>query len=551
MHDLNLLDKESSMAIQPNKIIIPLKSHQKTSLHSMLKKERDFTISINIYDNKVYRVVTNIGINGDNVGSGKTLEMLSLIASSRTVKDYRDVIGDEIMFKNIVYNKKNIDEKKIDSNLIVVPHDLFHQWSRSIKRDTTLKALYVSNIKDVELFNINSLDYDLVLCNANKYNDIARLSEDYKWNRLIFDEADTINIPNNMKISANFLWFITTTYNRIKYHRNNGFIKGLFNNLRKTLGYSLYNLIIGSSVVKNSDEHVKLSFKLPDPKNKFIKCQTPINIKIVHDCVPRIVLQMLNAGNIKGAINSLKCRVDTDESIVKVYTKSLREQIIHSTSETEIVKLKKRLKILKNRMLSLDYCPICMDKVKRPAALLGCCKHKFCMDCLVKSLSRKNRCPLCRKNITPESDISIMDYTLDKIEHNTQEYSKIDTLISIIQNKKKGKFLIFSSYYDSFYSIVDRLKIEKISYAKLAGNGHYISKTIERYIKGEISVLLLNARHYGSGLNLQMATDMVIYHKLDRETEQQVIGRAQRVGRDSYHSGGLTINHLYYDHEAL
>ena len=36
MPDLDLLDKDSPMAIQPEKIVIPLKSHQKASLNSML-----------------------------------------------------------------------------------------------------------------------------------------------------------------------------------------------------------------------------------------------------------------------------------------------------------------------------------------------------------------------------------------------------------------------------------------------------------------------------------------------------------------------------------
>ena len=61
--------------------------------------------------------------------------------------------------------------------------------------------------------------------------------------------------------------------------------------------------------------------------------------------------------------------------------------------------------------------------------------------------------------------------------------------------------------------------------------GRHFNKIIERFTKGEIRVLMLNATNYGSGLNLQMATDIIIYHEMNKELETQIIGRAQRIGR--------------------
>jgi ERCC4-related helicase len=72
---------------------------------------------------------------------------------------------------------------------------------------------------------------------------------------------------------------------------------------------------------------------------------------------------------------------------------------------------------------------------------------------------------------------------------------------------------------------------QNITYSKVMGSGPVVNKTIERFKTGEIKVLMLNASNYGSGLNLQMATDVIIYHQLSLELEVQVIGRAQRIGR--------------------
>ena len=58
---------------------------------------------------------------------------------------------------------------------------------------------------------------------------------------------------------------------------------------------------------------------------------------------------------------------------------------------------------------------------------------------------------------------------------------------------------------------------------------------------------MLNAKHYGSGLNLQMTTNIVIYHKMTPELENQVIGRGQRVGRTC----SLQITHLCYKNEFV
>ena len=48
-------------------------------------------------------------------------------------------------------------------------------------------------------------------------------------------------------------------------------------------------------------------------------------------------------------------------------------------------------------------------------------------------------------------------------------------------------------------------------------------QTIENFKNGEITVLMLNAKFYGAGMNLQMATDIVIYHRFSKEMEEQII----------------------------
>jgi SNF2 family DNA or RNA helicase len=55
----------------------------------------------------------------------------------------------------------------------------------------------------------------------------------------------------------------------------------------------------------------------------------------------------------------------------------------------------------------------------------------------------------------------------------------------------------------------------------------------------------MNTQHFGSGLNLENTTDMILFHKFDTESEKQVIGRAQRYGRNE----PLNVHYLLYENE--
>ena len=58
-------------------------------------------------------------------------------------------------------------------------------------------------------------------------------------------------------------------------------------------------------------------------------------------------------------------------------------------------------------------------------------------------------------------------------------------------------------------------------------------------------MILANSLNFGSGLNLENTTDIIIYHKMDKDLESQVIGRAQRPGRTT----SINIYKLNYENE--
>ena len=104
---------------------------------------------------------------------------------------------------------------------------------------------------------------------------------------------------------------------------------------------------------------------------------------------------------------------------------------------------------------------------------------------------------------------------------------------------------MFSCYENTNDNIANILKNEKITFSKLSGSCGSVTNIIHKFNNGDINVLLLNAQYYGSGLNLQMASDIIIYHEMTIELETQIIGRAQRIGRTE----PLNVYYLLHDDE--
>ncbi len=122
-------------------------------------------------------------------------------------------------------------------------------------------------------------------------------------------------------------------------------------------------------------------------------------------------------------------------------------------------------------------------------------------------------------------------------------------ILKKLWEKKNKKLLVFSKYDGSFKQIKDFLNDEGVNFSELKGSSNTISKTIKKYKSiGEsdsLDVILLNAKFFGCGLNLENTTDIFIYHNMGDCLTNQVIGRAQRPGRTSK----LNVTKFCYENE--
>ena len=118
------------------------------------------------------------------------------------------------------------------------------------------------------------------------------------------------------------------------------------------------------------------------------------------------------------------------------------------------------------------------------------------------------------------------------------------------------RVLVFTKEKETIAAIARLLDTRKVPYKILRGNARRISEIARAFQRGEPledekiapRVLVIEAERYCASLNLQAATDLVMYHKItDPAIEAQLGGRIQRIGRE--HSA--RIHYLLYENENV
>lgn len=596
VYDLEL-NETNIQAEQPENILVKLKPHQLTSLNKAIDMENNGNINYKVKNHSYFNEVnigsnelteinigTNVGILADKVGYGKTLIALSIIANNPLNNIYINPNFNKTFNNDKTYGYLNISIKNnlikkerdvINSTLVIVPRGpVFVQWEETIKTKTSLKLLSINNLTFIKqklpLYTGNNKDeifdffedYDIILI---KNTTLITLIKSYynfeiinSWKRVMVDEAHEIisKIPSH--INYHYLWLISGTYIDLfkKNNSNTCYIDGI----KRLFDTFSINLLL----VKNDLKFIQNSFHIPEPIEKTYLCKLPTDYLIAKKYLNSAILEKINANDFAGAIKDLGGKNETEDNIIELVSKEIKKDLKNKEREREYIndldmneddkenKLKKidgdieniknKLNDLMERMKSLSTknCLICMDNLRNPIMLE--CTHIYCGSCIMKWISTNNNCPYCRKKI-PSYD-NLIAIVNEKKKNPEIIMSKEDTFISIIKNKPDGKYLVFTKNDNGFEIIKNKMIENDIKFEFLKGNTLHMMNVLDKFKKGEIKIILLNTQYAGSGIDINYATDVIIYHSMGIE-KKQAIGRAQRVGRTEQ----LYIHNLAYEHE--
>jgi SNF2 family DNA or RNA helicase len=343
-------------------------------------------------------------------------------------------------------------------------------------------------------------------------------------------------------------------------------------------------------ILRNSDEWINTSLMRPVIVHDTIMCLPPANLQLLKDFISPAAMEALHAGDMAGAMTVLGLKAASHESLVDRVSASLRGELLQAEkilafkrdmeysspaakeegikrAEAKVARLREQLEALEARVAaaSTAICPICYD-TQRTATLTPCCRQGFCLSCLCECIATKPACPLCRVPIRSVSELMVIGEAEAEGEAEGEAGEgeageagagkvggKLQTkgaallrLLSAAAENPEQRFLVFSAHEASFKGLRELLSARGIRCELLSGTAARVERLRKSFRDGEVRVLCMNARHVGAGINLEAATHVVLYHRMNAELEKQVIGRAVRFER----AAELRVIHLVHDSET-
>lgn len=557
---------------------ITLRPHQKASLDKCIEfEQREFHA---VSDS--HRIHSQIGIMGDKPGSGKSFVISGLCGGASIPPLVRhDVVVHSEGNLMSTYDLSRKGYIAVATNVLVVPPNLVNQWESHLKMHTDpmkLKWHTIARKKQFDSF-VEHVDaegrmiigrHDLVMVTTTFYERLTWLLQETHVvvRRIIFDEADGMFGLPDCTPRYNFCWFVTASYRNLTHdsyppvvRRQTG--KGLIHKIFVDLRNRLSTRKLQTLVVRNRDSFVDASFLLPPVVNRVLNCPAIEN-------VDRHIMEYLRAGDIEGALSYIKVdnigsQREVTQRLVSRYEERMRviEHIEEKKEREELDSLRCRVSAIQSRIgKDPSTCAICYDTIPDHIirAVTSCCTQMYCFHCISRWIATSHACPLCKQDCSSSSALMIIKDDHDKTPVKRRNSTKLHNFQDAIRamslgeggtddNKRHSKVLVCcdNDTTTSMEKISSVLCALNIRFGVLKGTANSIQKELDDFnaSRGCSHVLLMDSVHYGAGLNLHNATDVILFHRSENELERQVIGRAQRPGREE----ALRVTYILYENE--
>lgn len=533
---------------QPENVTTELFTHQRVGIYDM-----------ELYEKQGYRelpdgsiITGRVGVQASRLGSGKTLMMIGLLARDKMPWDIKEYFIDKectggnnvssiLMFTPMKYQKRRC-------NVIVASPSVINHWRNEVSNRTKLSWAYIGSKNHIE--NVLVDNFDVVLVNKNFYNDFAKAYNGYAFKRVIFDEPDALNIPNMTSIKAGFMWMVSGTAELLDTIRNRkSFIKNMFS-FFGTVHLDLLKFEVDLNIIKKSID-------IPDYDIMNHQVLQNSIVKFFKDILTDRQIEELEGGNINGIKAEL--HGNPDDNIIDLVYDKLNHQLEEAEAKVEYHKnlnhdekaaeyritvstIKQGIKSYNSQFKHLlsSCCPKCGNGSKdRSAVVLDCCLHMCCGKCFsellyldTETFEELFECPFCYRVSNSNMCFKYQNVGGSEEAKNDPIKTKNDCIIDQInKSSKESKFLIFSYVNRGLKNIENFLKKNGITVSDISGISSIRDRIINNFNNGLIKVLLINSRENGAGLNLQAASDVIIYQDMDPQIEHQCLARAVRYGQ--------------------
>ena len=515
------------------------------------------------------------GILSDDMGMGKTLEMIALMVADTQATG------------------------SSKSTLIIAPVGVMSNWSGQIahhvKKDEALNVLIYHGSGKKPMKAENFREYDVVITSygtlATEYYPRGKKDPpsvprsqglfSMDWRRVILDEGHIIRNPNTKSalaatnLMAKSRWVLTGTP-----IINN--LKDLFSLVRFIgLTGGLERLEIFNSILirplNQGDGNASLLLQAlmaticlrRKKEMKFVDLRLPELTEYKHsiDFLPheREKYEALQA-EAKGLLTTVKRGQNSGNGKAQENYRHLLEMLLRlrqvcnhwklcGERVTSILSVLESQKIVdltpENRkalqdMLQLSIeshedCPICLEGLHNP--VITTCAHTFGYECIERVIETQHRCPMCRAEpletetlVRPAVELGESSEQ-SEIDVNTSS-SKIEALLEILKasHKKPGTKTVIFSQWTSFLNIIQaQLDNQGYKYARIDGtmraNQRDASLTALE-TDPDCAIMLASLAVCSVGLNLVAANQVILADSWWAPAiEDQAVDRVHRLGQ--------------------
>lgn len=514
------------------------------------------------------------GILSDDMGMGKTLEMISLMVADSN------------------------PEGPSKTTLIVAPVGVMSNWSGQIahhvKPDSALRVLvYHGNGKkpmkaeefseyDVVITSYGTLATDYYPRGKKDTSPVPRSQGLFsmKWRRVILDEGHIIRNPQTKSalaatnLMARSRWVLTGTpiinnlkdiYSLVRFIGLTGGLERLeiFNSvLIRPLNQGdenaslLLQALMATICLRRKKEMKFVDLKLPElseyvhridfldhEKEKYEALQAEAK-GLLHTYqrghssngkpqdTYRHLLEMLL--RLRQVCNHWKLCGERVTSILSVLES---QKVVDLTPENR----KALQDMLQLSVESQEDCPICLETLHNP--VITACAHAFGSECIERVIEAQHRCPMCRAE--PLDFESLVRPAVELGENPEQpdididtSSSKVEALLSILKasHKKAGTKTVIFSQWTSFLNIIQaQLDANGYKYARIDGTMSATKRDASLTALGsdpECTIMLASLAVCSVGLNLVAANQVILADSWWAPAiEDQAVDRVHRLGQ--------------------
>jgi len=527
----------------------------------------------------VPNTTTHGGLLAQDVGMGKTVEMLALIAT----------------------------HKAAGPTLVVLPTTMLTVWkAEAAKHAPTLSVVLfhgsrrTKNMNDLRTADIVLTTYRVVV---NETSQHVPTMGAVRWGRIILDESHemktilTSTTRAVCRLYAPFRWCVSAT----PWPRGMAHVSSMlafmgvtpFDEAPSLGAYSAAQLILRNHSAANpslfchvltdmtlwqTKRHVRLS--LPPVTEQTIVCKNTFESIYTH---------LLDVVRARVAEDDADSTINSRTRILH-YTRWLRQAAIHPSlnrisdfgvpstdcpAHTESIDIESFLNtlgtasydqslrdVIESWRMGQEKCSICMDAMDRPT--LTPCHHLFCFECIQSAYQHdtQRKCPLCRtaagvrplEELTLEEDGQVVAeetvcYVPDLQGNQTQmprelhtrilnsvatAGPKIEKIMDMVQETTE-KIIVFTQFHNAWKLLCTTLSDRQIPFVSIEGKMSPKQRwnAIEKFQNDStMRVFAMTTRTASVGITLTAGSRIVFLEPCENEAlRKQAIGRAWRIGQ--------------------